>query len=246
MALPDGVAEAILQSNQALAETLAGAFQNLRYQRVSTIKLTQFCGSPTKVGDQTIKEWLSDLSTYVRQAGLRDVEKLSTALDFLGGVAKEEVLCTPIHDRDDFEKLSALLVKRFGSPESVQSLTGTLYSRTQLHGETLADFSRALIRLHDRMENVAVNAQEKDALAQLRESTLKEQFVRGVLDISVRRELRKLLLGQADLSFTMKSGCTMTRQSSPLRWGKLNSCYKIFLIGALFVGHRVPMPARSC
>ena len=52
------------------------------------------------------------------------------------------------------------------------------------------------------MENVAVNAQEKDALAQLRESTLKEQFVRGVLDISVRRELRKLLLGQADLSFT--------------------------------------------
>ena len=121
MALPDGVAEAILQSNQALAETLAGAFQNLRYQRVSTIKLTKFCGSPTKVGDQTIKEWLSDLSTYVRQAGLRDVEKLSTALDFLGGVAKEEVLCTPIHDRDDFEKLSALLVKRFGSPESVQS-----------------------------------------------------------------------------------------------------------------------------
>ena len=56
MALPPGVAEAILQSNQALANTLAGAFQNLKYQRVSTIRLLKFCGHPSKPGDQTIHD----------------------------------------------------------------------------------------------------------------------------------------------------------------------------------------------
>lgn len=202
MALPEGVADAILQSNKALAETLAGAFQNLKYQRVSSIKLCKFLGHPKKPGDQTITEWLADLNTYTRQVGLDDEEKLSTALDFLGGVAKEEVLCTPTEDRDSFAQLSALLVKRFGAPETVQSLTRALYSRTQLVGESLADFSRALIRLHDRMEHTAVNAQERDALNQLRESALKEQFCKGVRDMSIKRELRKLLYSQPDLSFS--------------------------------------------
>ena len=122
-------------------------FQNLKYQRVSTIRLVKCCGHPSKPGDQTIHEWLSDIATYNRQAGLTDEEKLGIALDYLGGVAKEEILCSPRHDRDEFGKLEALLLKRFGSPETVQSLTRALYSRTQLSGESLTDYSRVLIRL---------------------------------------------------------------------------------------------------
>ena len=85
MALPEGVAEAILQTNQALAATLAGAFQNLKLQRVSTVRLLKFNGHPKKAVDQTLDEWLTDLDTYTRQAGLSEADKLNTALDFLGG-----------------------------------------------------------------------------------------------------------------------------------------------------------------
>ena len=77
------------------------------------------------------------------------------------------------------------MLKRFGSPETVQSLTRALYSRTQLSGESLTDYSRVLIRLHDRIEGAAASAQERNALTHLRESTLKEQFVKGVVDVSV-------------------------------------------------------------
>ena len=44
MATSESLAEVIKQSNKALAETLAGAFQNLKYQRASTVKLSKFYG----------------------------------------------------------------------------------------------------------------------------------------------------------------------------------------------------------
>ena len=189
-----------MQSNQALANTLAGAFQNLRYQRVTTVRISKFCGPPKRSGDQTLGEWLTDVDAYARQVDLSHAEKLSTALDFLGGNAKEEVLCTPSDDRG-FPKLKALLVKRFGSPETVQTLTRALYSRSQLSGESLTDFSRSLIRLHDHIEAAAANAQERDDLAKLRENTLKEQFVKGVAELAVRRELRRMQVEKPGLDF---------------------------------------------
>ena len=201
MDVPDNIAEAIRQSNQALADTLAGAFQNLRYQRASTIKLSKFTGHPRRAGDQTLNEWMADLETYSRQLGLSLNEQVNTALDHLGGTAKEEVLCSPLSERETLSSLLALLRRRFGAPETVQSLMSALYSRSQLHGESLADFSRALIRLFDRMESAAGDRSNREALAKLRETTLKEQFVKGVIDTSLRRELRKLIFDHESLSF---------------------------------------------
>ena len=101
MELPESVADAILKSNQTLADTLAGAFQNRRYQRASTIKLSKFMGHPKKAGDQTLKEWINDLDTYARQLGLSDNEQANAVLDYLAGTAKEEVLCSPASERDN-------------------------------------------------------------------------------------------------------------------------------------------------
>ncbi|XP_038050211.1 uncharacterized protein LOC119723539 [Patiria miniata] len=201
MAMPEGLADVIAQSNKALAETLAGAFQNLRYQRAPTIRLAKFNGVPRKSGDQTLREWLGDLDTYARQLGLSGKELVSTAIDHLGGEAKEEVLCCPATEKENFEGLSALLLRRFGSPESVQSLNASFYSRVQEDGETLAEYSRALMRLYGKIESTAEGSHEKGAVVQLKEKALREQLIRGVRDVSVRRELRKLTLDRPDVSF---------------------------------------------
>ena len=124
---------------------------------------------------------------YVRQLGLGDEEKVGAVIDHLSGVAKEEILCAPMGERNTYANIASLLQSRFGPLESVSSLTSALYARVQLEGESIADYSRALMRLHDRMEQ-ACGEQERAALRLLRDGVLKEQFVKRTRDISVRRE----------------------------------------------------------
>ena len=43
----------------------------------------------------TIDEWLSDFDVFVRQCGVLEGERVVLLFDYLGGCAKEEVLCHP-------------------------------------------------------------------------------------------------------------------------------------------------------
>ena len=61
-------------------------------------------------------------------------------------------------------------------------------------GETLAEYSRALIRLHQRIEGLAPTVAERHALTVLGDDALKHQL----RDEWVRHELRRLMLRSAD------------------------------------------------
>ena len=76
----------------------------------------------------------------------------------------------------------SLLRRVFGPWETVTSLYAEFYSRMQSVGETLAEFSKALIRLHQRTEGAAPTVAERLALAVLGDGALKQQFVVGVRD----------------------------------------------------------------
>ena len=103
MAMPDGFVEALTeslkQSHQAVAETFAGAFKNMKYQRASTVKLSKFSGRPKQSGDPTFKEWSDDINTYARQLDISKEEKLNVAIDHLGGDAKEEIRCCHVEEK---------------------------------------------------------------------------------------------------------------------------------------------------
>ena len=81
------------------------------------------------------------------------------------------------------------------------SLYAEFYSRMQSEGETLVEYSRGLIRLHQRIESTAPTVAERQALAVLADGALKHQFVIGVRDEWVRHELGRLLLRSADRPF---------------------------------------------
>ena len=201
MATPEALSEIFVQSQKALAETLAGAFQNLKFQRAPAVKLAKFYGRPQKVGEPTLNEWFEELKTYCRQLGLVGKDKVAAVLDHLGGVAKEEVYCCSPGDRDDYSKLLSILQTRFGSRESVQSFNAAFYSRKQGGDEGLADFSRALVLLYSQVESAATDPQEHEALMRLKEKALREQFVKGVAKPYVRHELHKLGMDNPDLDF---------------------------------------------
>ena len=91
------------------------------------------------------------------------------------------------------------------------------YSRVQSVGETLAEFSRALTRLHQRIESAAPTVTERQALAVLGDGALKHQFVVGVRDEWVRHDLRRLMLRSADRPFIVVRGealCLMCEEEA--------------------------------
>ena len=96
--------------------------------------------------------------------------------------------------------MKTALKNRFGLKETVQPLSTELHARTQGPGESLADFSSALIRLYDRME-AAATQEERTALGNFRDNTLKERFVTGVRDRQVQRELRRTMFASESMTF---------------------------------------------
>ena len=111
------------------------------------------------------------------------------------------MLCHPDEVRRDFGALVSLLRRMFGPLETVTSLYAEFFSRMQSEGETLAEYSRALIRLQQRIEGAAPTMAERQALAVLGDGALKHQFVVGVRDGWVRHELRWLVLRSPDRPF---------------------------------------------
>ena len=65
----------------------------------------------------------------------------------------------------------------------------------------LAEYNRALTGLRNRMEKAASTEAEGHALALLRDIALKYQFIEGVQEQSVRRELRRIAYHSAGKPF---------------------------------------------
>ena len=103
-----------MQANAALVETLLKALQGVRHAPTTTVSLPRFLGRPESPGDPTIDEWLSDFDVFVRQCGVPEGERALVLVDYLGGCAKEEVLCHPDEVRRDFRALVSLLRRVFG------------------------------------------------------------------------------------------------------------------------------------
>ena len=75
---------------------------------LSTVSLPHFLGRPESPSDPTIGEWLVDFDVFVRQCGVPEGKRAVVLVDYLGGCAKEEVLCHPDEVRWDFGALVSL------------------------------------------------------------------------------------------------------------------------------------------
>ena len=73
-------------------------------------------------------------------------------------------------------------------------------------GDTVAEYSRALVRLHQGIEAAAPTVADCQALTVLDDGALNDQFVVGVRDEWVRHELRRLMLRSADRHFIVARG----------------------------------------
>ena len=105
------------------------ALQSVRQAPTPTVSLPRFFGRPESPVELTLDEWLSEFDVLVRQCVVPEGERALVLVDYLGGCAKEEVLCHPDEVRRDFGAPVSLLRRMFGSCETVTSLYAEFYSK---------------------------------------------------------------------------------------------------------------------
>ena len=183
--------EGMEEFQKYMTDAFTNVFKNLKVSTIRPARLSKFSGSPRKTGDLTLREWVEELDIYCRNFELEDEDKAEAIFDHLTGQAKDEIRCLGNNERKDPETVLACLREHFAPTESLTSISNAFHSRIQLSGESLGDFSRALMTLYNRMEKVA-NTDEKKALNELKDSYLKGQFIKGVASDRDRTELKRL------------------------------------------------------
>lgn len=107
--------------------------------------------------------------------------------DHLEGEARDELRYRSDIERGDPEKIIQALKELYGCSLSHVALQQAFFSRRQQEGETLLEFSIALMGLLEK-----VKQQSPHAIPNA-EALLRDQFVEHVIDIGLHRELKKLV-----------------------------------------------------
>lgn len=134
-----------------------------------------------------IAEWVEEIQACVRARHLSVADQALFLFDHLEGEAKEEIKFRSSAERGDPARVLAILKELYGCAQSYVTLQQAFFSRHQLEGETLQEFSLALMALMAQVKQCAPDGMPNaDAL-------LRDQFVEHVLDSSLRRELKQLV-----------------------------------------------------
>lgn len=155
--------------------------------------IVPFCGESGK-DVNTVDEFIEEVEQAIRARGLLREEQVDFILSLLKGSALEEVkLCMggqPKQPSDLFSYLRGAFREKRTTPQ----LLHAFYARRQAEGEDLRNYSHALSQLLNSALQQSPNAVPDAQLA------LRDQFIEGVRDSALRRELRRLVREKPDSS----------------------------------------------
>lgn len=137
-----------------------------------------------------VLEWMEEVRACMRARHLAASDQALFIFDHLEGEAKEEIKYRPSEEKTNPEKIFSVLKELYGCTQSYMTLQQAFFSRQQQEGETLHEFSLALMAL---MEQVKQRAPDSMTNADI---LLRDQFVEHVLDNALRRELKQFVRRQ--------------------------------------------------
>lgn len=129
----------------------------------------------------------------------------SFLFDHLEGEARDEIRYRSDVERGDPEKIFSALREVFGCSQSHVALQEAFFSRRQLEGESLLEFSLALMGLMEKVKQRFPGAVLNAPIL------LRDQFVEHVVDNALRRELKQLVRRQP-------SATLLEVRSEAIRW----------------------------
>lgn len=130
-------------------------------------------------------EFIEEVERVLSARNQSPSEQFDFVMSLLRGSALEEVRLRKDEEPDQISDLFLYLREAFGDKRSASQLLQNFYSCRQKEGEDIRDFSHALSQALN-----SILKHHPDSVAN-EKVTLRDQFVEGVQDPSLRRELRK-------------------------------------------------------
>ncbi|KAL2102172.1 hypothetical protein ACEWY4_001340 [Coilia grayii] len=155
------------------------------YDRLLYVPREWKCPMFRGLGGMGVAEWIEEVRASVRARHLKSIDQAYFIYDHFEGEAKNEIKFRPASDREDPEKILSILNDLYGCSQSYVSLQEAFFSRRQLEGESLQEYSHALFRLMDQVVASAPNGVPNSDIL------LRDQFIENVLDPSLRRVLKQ-------------------------------------------------------
>lgn len=136
---------------------------------------------------RSVEEFIEEAERVLRSRGQTPEEQCDYILSLLRGPALEEVrLCMRGQSVGSSDVLSYLR-NAFGERRSTTQLLQSFYNRKQADGEDLRDYSHALSQILSSVVKQSTNVIPDE------KTILREQFIEGLRDANLRRELRKMV-----------------------------------------------------
>lgn len=137
-----------------------------------------------------LEDWIEEVQVCMRARHLSLSDQAFFLFDHLEGEPREEIKYRSSAERGDPARIIAVLRELYGCSDSYVALQEAFFSRRQQEGETLQEFSLALMSL---MASVRQHAPSDMLNAEV---LLRDQFVENVMDGSLRRELKQFVRRQ--------------------------------------------------
>ncbi|KAL2094491.1 hypothetical protein ACEWY4_009210 [Coilia grayii] len=153
----------------------------------------------------TAEDWVEETRRHLSARPMSRSEQALVVFDLLDGEARAEIKFRPISERDEPDKIFSILLSTYGCSQSYISLQKQFFQRRQLEGESLREFSHALLYLLE-----AVKRRDPACFAHP-EVVLRDQFVENVRDGMLKRELRRQVRLHPALTF-------LDVRSEAIRW----------------------------
>lgn len=143
-----------------------------------------FSGDIDKDG-RSVDEFIEEVERVVSARNQSPLEQFDFVMSLLRGSALEEVRLRKNDRTDQISDLFCYLQEAFGDKRSASQLLQNFYSYKQSEDQSILDFSHGLSQTLNLVTRHYPGAVAKEGMA------LRDQFVEGVRDTSLRRELRK-------------------------------------------------------
>lgn len=153
----------------------------------------------------SIDEWVEEAQACMQARHMSVSDKAFFLFDHLEGEARDEIRYRPDRERNDPVKIISVLRELYGCSQSYVSLQEAFFSRRQREGESLLEFSLALMGLLEQVKQKSPYAMPNSQVL------LRDQFIEHVCDSALRRELKQLIRCQPTLTLLEVRG-------EALRW----------------------------
>lgn len=158
-------------------------------------KCPTFSGHLNRGDSLSIEEWIEHVQNYFIMRKIPESEKMGFVVNHLEGEARSEIKFRQLHTKGSVEEVFEVLRELYGCSQSYISLQRWFFNRRQQEGESLLEYSHALLGIMERIEK------SKGGVSGISKMTLRDQFCDGVRDPALSRALKVMARQHPDWSW---------------------------------------------